>query len=172
MFAGREIGEGHDIESLSLPGDQNQMIEAVAAANPRTVVVADGRPGGDAVAAPGGRRARDVGAGRDVRHRRRLAAVRRQRSVWATADHLPGERLTGPGATAAEYPGITNLQTGASDDYDQLEQEDYNEGIDVGYRWYETHGQQPLFPFGFGLSYTTFARRIVGRWPDGTAMYS
>jgi beta-glucosidase len=164
VFAGREIGEGHDIESLSLPGDQNQMIEAVAAANPRTIVVLTGGP----VTMP---------------WLHEVAGVLEMWEPGATfgtavasllfGDSDPSGRLPitfpasdgqGPGQTAAEYPGITNLQTHASDDYDQLEQEDYNEGIDVGYRWYETHGQQPLFPFGFGLSYTTFTRRIVGWW--------
>ena len=36
-------------------------------------------------------------------------------------------------------------------------QVDYTEGIDVGYRYYDTHNQTPLFPFGYGLTYTTFA---------------
>lgn len=44
VFASRQVGEGHDIENLSLPGDQNEMIEAVAAANPHTVVVLTGGP--------------------------------------------------------------------------------------------------------------------------------
>jgi beta-glucosidase len=166
VFAGREIGEGHDIESLSLPGDQNQMIDAVAAVNPRTVVVLTGGP----VTMP---------------WLHQVAGVLEMWEPGATfgtavasllfGDSDPSGRLPitfpasdsqGPGETPAEYPGITNLKTGASDDYDQLEQEDYNEGIDVGYRWYETHGQQPLFPFGFGLSYTTFTRRIVGHWTN------
>jgi beta-glucosidase len=162
VIAGREIGEGHDIESLSLPGDQNQMIEAVAAANPRTVVVLTGGP----VTMPW------------LHHVAGVLEMWEPGATFGTAvasllfgDSDPSGRLPitfpasdsqGPGATAAEYPGITDLQTGASDDYDQLEQEDYNEGVDVGYRWYETHGQQPLFPFGFGLSYTTFTHRIVG----------
>ncbi|HLH64536.1 MAG TPA: glycoside hydrolase family 3 C-terminal domain-containing protein [Solirubrobacteraceae bacterium] len=161
VFAGREIGEGHDVETLSLPGDQNQLIEAVAAANPRTVVVLTGGP----VAMP---------------WLDRVAGVLEMWEPGATfgtavasllfGDSDPSGRLPitfpasdsqGPGQTAAEYPGITNLTTGASDDYDQLEQESFDEGIDVGYRWYETHGQQPLFPFGYGLSYTSFRRRIV-----------
>jgi beta-glucosidase len=68
----------------------------------------------------------------------------------------------GPGATKAEYPGITDLTTGASDDYNQIEQENYDEGIDVGYRYYEVQHQTPLFPFGYGLSYSSFQQRIVG----------
>jgi beta-glucosidase len=161
VFAGREIGEGHDIQTLSLPGDQNQMIEAVAEANPHTVVVLTGGP----VTMPW------------LHHVAGVLEMWEPGATFGTAvssllfgESDPSGRLPitfpasdsqGPGANAAEYPGITNLSTGASDDYDQLEQERYDEGIDVGYRWYETHDQQPLFPFGFGLSYTTFARRIV-----------
>ena len=106
MFAGREIGEGHDIESLSLPGDQNQLIEAVAAANPRTVVVLTGGP----VAMPWLHQVAGVlemwepGATFGTAVASLLFGD--QRSVWATADHLPGEPdITGPGGDRGRVSG-------------------------------------------------------------------
>ena len=53
-----------------------------------------------------------------------------------TADEIPT-------STAAQWPGVNGNST-------------YSEKLDVGYRWYDAHHLQPLFPFGFGLSYTTF----------------
>ncbi|MGC2252366.1 MAG: fibronectin type III-like domain-contianing protein, partial [Acidobacteriaceae bacterium] len=48
-----------------------------------------------------------------------------------------------PTSTAAQWPGVNGNST-------------YSENLNVGYRWYDAHHMQPLFPFGYGLSYTTF----------------
>jgi beta-glucosidase len=160
VFAGREIGEGHDIESLDLPGDENELIDAVASANRNTVVVLTGGP----VAMP---------------WLHKVSAVLEMWEPGATFGTAVGSLLfgqsnpsgklpitfpaspqQGSSPSAADYPGITDLKTGASDDYDQLEQENYDEGVDVGYRYYQTHHESPLFPFGYGLSYTRFRQRI------------
>ena len=144
VFCGEQLGEGMDKQVLSLPGDQNELVEAVASQNPHTVVVLNtstpvAMPWLQKVASvletwyPG----QESGAG--------TAAV-----IFGDAD--PGGRLPitfpagpeqGPATQAAEYPGVNGVAR-------------YNEGILVGYRWYDQHQQQPLFPFGFGLSYTEF----------------
>ncbi|MEV2248348.1 glycoside hydrolase family 3 C-terminal domain-containing protein [Streptomyces sp. NPDC049970] len=145
VFVNRVAGEAMDHERLDLPGDQNQLITAVAAANPRTIVVlnTDGP-----VATPwlndveaviqtwyGGR---GMGTG--------LAAV-----LFGDSDPsgrlpvtFPVDAAQGPGTTPATYPGKAGAVS-------------YDEGIAVGYRYYDAKGQRPRFPFGHGLSYTSFA---------------
>ena len=61
-----------------------------------------------------------------------------------------------PASTPAQWPGVNGKVQ-------------YSEGILVGYRWYTTKGITPLFPFGYGLSYTSFAfsHLVVRPWPDG-----
>jgi beta-glucosidase len=144
VFAGEQLGEGMDKTSLPLPGNQDALIESVAAQNPHTVVVLNtstpvAMPWLDKVDAvleawyPG----QESGAG--------IAAV-----LFGDAD--PGGRLPmtfpaspdqGPGANAEAYPGVNGKA-------------EFEEGILAGYRWYDQHQQAPLFPFGFGLSYTNF----------------
>lgn len=157
VFVNRVAGEAMDHEQLELPGDQNQLISAVAAANPRTIVVlnTDGpvaTPWLDDVEAViqawyGGR---GMGTG--------LAAV-----LFGDSDPsgrlpvtFPADAGQGPGTTSASYPGTNGTVS-------------YDEGIAVGYRYYDAKGQQPRFPFGHGLSYTTFAHGSLEASYDPTA---
>ncbi len=56
---------------------------------------------------------------------------------------FPASADQGPAQEASQYPGVDGVVN-------------YDEGIYVGYRFYDQYDQQPLFPFGYGLSYTTF----------------
>jgi beta-glucosidase len=141
VVAGTAVGEGMDRASLALPGDQDRLIAAVAGANPRTVVVLN--TGGPVLMPWLGRVGAVLAAwlpGQQFGEA--LAAV-----LFGDTD--PGGRLpvtfpAGPGQgpiTGPErWPG-----TGGDARYD--------EGVLVGYRWYDANGQEPLFPFGHGLSY-------------------
>jgi len=135
--------------SLSLPDSQDQLIEAVAAANPNTIVVLNT---GYAVTMPW------------------LANVRAvlemwdpgQEGGWATADSLLGAAnpsghlpITFPRSleqTATYAPGHPE-RSGQGANGTAI----FSEGLDMGYRYFDVMGEQPLFPFGFGLSYTSFA---------------
>jgi beta-glucosidase len=144
VFAYDESAEGRDRASLSLPGNQDALILAVAAANSRTVVVLnDGAP----ILMPWANQ---------------VAAILQmwypgQEGADATAalligDASPGGKLPvtfprraedAPTALPERYPGVDGHGK-------------YSEGIFVGYRWYDQQKIEPLFPFGHGLSYTEF----------------
>ena len=133
---------------FGLPGDQNKLVDEVAAANPNTIVVLNvSQP----IAMPW------------------LSKVKAVVQMWwpgdegggATADVLLGRvnpagrlpftwasKLTDYPATDPKYPersaaGVNGKTT-------------FSEGLNIGYRWFDAQNIQPLFPFGFGLSYTTF----------------
>jgi beta-glucosidase len=155
VFASNFTAEGGDLADIALPGAQDGLIAAVADANPRTVVVLQT---GSAVTMPWVDRAAAV----------LEAWYNGQEDGNAVADVLFGDaspsgklpvtfpRSLGdvPARTPAQWPGADN-------------QVRYSEGLRVGYRWYDATGTAPLFPFGHGLSYTTFgfANLAVGR-PD------
>jgi beta-glucosidase len=156
VFAYMEGTEGVDQPTLALPDEQDQLIEAVAAANPRTVVVLNS---GYPVLMPW---VNDVRAILDMWYPG-------QEGGLATADLLVGAAVPGgklpvtfparqsdaPTATSPlRYPGVNN-------------QEYYSEGIFLGYRWYDQNNITPLFPFGFGLSYTTFGYSHLKTKPNG-----
>jgi beta-glucosidase len=137
--------EAVDRASLNLPSAQNELISAVAAANPHTVVVIDA---GAPVVMPWINQVASVvdawypGESNGTA----LAAV-----LFGDVDpsgHLPVtfpvDLSQVPASTPAEFPGVNGQVL-------------YSEGIDVGYRYYDAKNETPLFPFGYGLSYTNFS---------------
>ena len=145
VFAGSFSSEAFDRPSLTLPGDENALISAVAAANPRTVVVLNtGGPVLDALAAAGQGRHRGVVSGRGGRRRHRRSPLRGRRPLRPPPRDLPGVRPETGIDTAAQWPGVDLTST-------------YSEGLEVGYRYDHATGTQPLFPFGYGLAYTRFS---------------
>jgi beta-glucosidase len=137
--------EAADRPSLSLPSAQDELIQAVAAANPDTVVVVDA---GAPVAMPW---LSQVAAVLD-------AWYPGQTSGTSLASVLFGQ--TGPGghlpvtfpASLSQVPAATTAQFPGNGSQVQ-----YSEGTGVGYRWYDGNSLTPLFPFGYGLSYTQFS---------------
>jgi beta-glucosidase len=144
VFVSVSQSEGVDRPSLNLPGDADALISSVAAANRRTIVVLNT---GGAVLMP---------------WINRVAAVLEawypgQADGTATAAVLDGQvdpsghlpltfpatSISNPVGTPAQYPGVDATVN-------------YGEGLDMGYRWFAANNVKPLFPFGFGLSYTSF----------------
>src|SRR5207248_2825984 len=144
VYVSNFTSEGGDLASIDLPGTQNQLISAVLAAQPRTVVVLQT---GSAVAMPWVDRAGGI----------LEAWFNGQEDGNALADVLFGDANPSgklpvsfprsladvPAHTPAQWPGANNRV-------------EYSEGLKVGYRWYDATGIAPLFPFGHGLSYTSF----------------
>ncbi|HKN52178.1 MAG TPA: glycoside hydrolase family 3 C-terminal domain-containing protein, partial [Amycolatopsis sp.] len=145
VMVGDNEAEGKDRAKLALDGNQDALVGAVAAANPHTVVVVKSggpvlMPWVDKVPAilqawyPG-QQDGDAVAGvlfGDVNPSAKLPIT------------FPATETDTPANTTAQYPGINGVAT-------------YSEGLQMGYRWFDAQNRTPLFPFGFGLSYTTFA---------------
>ncbi len=136
--------EAADRAGLSLPSAQNELISAVAAANPHTVVVVDA---GAPVAMPW---LGQVSSVLDAWYPGESNGTALAAVLFGKADpggHLPvtfpADLSQVPASSPSQFPG-----TGG--------QVLYSEGVDVGYRYYDANNETPLFPFGYGLSYTTF----------------
>jgi beta-glucosidase len=169
VFAVQHASEGMDLKNLSLPDNQDALIEAVAAANPHTIVVLEtggavlmpwidkvdgvleawypGIRGSQAIACllfgdtnPSGKLPLTFPRSEaDLPHPIHVGPPK------ADADH-PVPRLAG-------VPGLVGMFMGIGPSFDVH----YDEGLKVGYKWYDSEKKPVLFPFGFGLSYTTYA---------------
>jgi beta-glucosidase len=159
VFGYYKEGEFSDRSNLSLDGNGDALISAVAAANPNTVVVLQT---GGPVLMPW------------------LDSVKGVMETWYAGEQMgpaaaallfgdanPSGKLpmTFPksmsdlptAGSPSQYPGVfadgsTTRPAGSL----EVRQVSYSEGLKVGYRWYSSQGIEPLFPFGYGLSYTTF----------------
>ncbi|MFI7343004.1 beta-glucosidase [Streptomyces sp. NPDC050085] len=162
LFAYEDATEGMDRTSLALPGHQEALIAAVAQANPRTAVVLNTS---SATTMPWLDR---VGAVLQMYYPGQEGAAATAAVLYGDCD--PGGRLTQSFPTSEathpmsgdprRYPGVNGV-------------EEYSEGIHLGYRWYDDRRVAPLFPFGHGLSYTTFAYEGLSvRWTGREAEVS
>ena len=149
VFAYDRESEGADRPNLALPDDQDTLIADVAHANPRTIVVLEtGGPvlmpwlGSVPAVLEGWYPGQEAGTA--------IAAL-------LFGDVAPSGRLPqtfpatgeqGPITTQEQWPGADDAQDAA-----------FSEGLFVGYRWFDHTRTAPLFPFGYGLTYTRFAYR-------------
>ena len=136
--------EGADRPDLRLPSAQNALVSAVARANPHTVVVVQA---GAPIAMPW---LHQVPAILDTWYPGQTDGTALANVLFGKVDpsgHLPVtfpvKLADVPAANPARFPGIGGKVH-------------YSEGILVGYRWYDARHIKPMFPFGFGLSYTRF----------------
>jgi beta-glucosidase len=162
VFASQWTGEGIDQPDLNLPNGQDDLIKQVISANAHTVVVLEtggpvlmpwltktaavveawypGTSGGEAIAR--------LLAG-EVNPSGHLPV-----SFPASIAQLPRQTIDGDPKDLAEHPHT-----------------DYSiEGAAVGYKWYEKKGLKPLFPFGYGLSYTSFTSSDLAAAPEGKSV--
>lgn len=145
LFAGlpdRYESEGYDRIHLQIPLNQQRLIEAVAAANPNLVVcLSNGAP----VEMPWLDKAKGL----------LEAYLGGQALGGAIADLLFGD-ANPSGKLAETFPKKLSDNPSYLFFPGEGDRVEYREGIFVGYRYYDTKQVEPLFPFGFGLSYTTF----------------
>jgi beta-glucosidase len=159
VFVNQYLTEGRDLENLALPDNQDALVRAVAAANPHTIVVIES---GTTITMPW------------------LTDVKGVLATWYPGiggaqaisnilfgDVNPSGKLpisfakSGADLPHPQIPGTDALEKARAEhqpDWKPLPPFDVNyaEGAKAGYKWFDAENKQPLFPFGFGLSYTTF----------------
>ncbi len=157
VFATQYQTEGFDLPDLTLPNGQDALIEAVAAANPNTIVVLETggpvlMPWKDKVGAvveawyPGARGGEAIA---EVLFGKVNPSGRLPVTFPRSEAQLPRPQLDGFDSVEPNFTGVGAPGQALDVNYDI-------EGSDLGYRWYAREGKAPLFPFGHGLSYTAF----------------
>jgi beta-glucosidase len=145
VYVSAPEGEESDLSTLDLSSTDETMIEDVAAANPHTIVVINS---GSPVVMPW---LNDVAGVFENWYGGGETGAATAALIFGTVDPsgklpvtFPASLSQVPAQTTAQWPGTP---TGPI----------YSEGVDIGYRWYQSQNITPAFPFGFGLSYTKFS---------------
>ena len=156
--------EGHDRKNMDLPYEQDRLVEALAAATKRLVYV---NISGNAVTMP---------------WKSKVPAIVQGWFIGSEAGHALAAVLTGDVNPSGKLPftwpaSLQDVGAHALDTYPgtwradkKVIDEEYKEGIYVGYRWVDKQKTRPTFAFGHGLSYTTF--KIANLRADRTQMTS
>ncbi|HEX7325441.1 MAG TPA: glycoside hydrolase family 3 C-terminal domain-containing protein [Rhodanobacteraceae bacterium] len=144
VYANKFESEAFDEKDIDLSDSQNALIEAVAAANPNTIVVLNT---GSAVTMPWLDKVAGVV---EAWYPGQQAGNAIAALLYGDVDPSGKLPVTFP-KSLGQVPASTPAEWGGVDG-----KVHYSEGLDVGYRWYDAKHLTPLFPFGFGLSYTTF----------------
>ena len=160
VFAHQWTSEDFDLPNLSLPDNQDAMIDQVASANPRTIVVIES---GSAVTMPwidkvsgvleawyAGSKGADAVANilfGDVNPSAKLPMTfpRSEADLPHPREVIPSPSQLGKAAVMASGEAKPTFEV------------HYEEGLKVGYKWYDAEKKAVLFPFGFGLAYTSYA---------------
>ncbi|MGH6797608.1 MAG: beta-glucosidase family protein [Roseiarcus sp.] len=159
LFVDQWMTESADAPSLKLPGEQDLLVDAVTRANPRTAVVLEtggpalmpwldqtaavleawypGQMGGEAIA--------------EILSGAANPSGRLPVTFPVSEAQLPHPKIQGDPNGAPIGP------VGRGGRYGAMFTAVYDEGAAVGYKWFFERDERPLFPFGFGLSYTRFA---------------
>ena len=172
VFVNQHASEGRDLTSLTLPDNQDAVVAAVAAANPRTIVVLES---GGAVTMPwidrvsavlaawypgirGGEAIANLLFG-DVNPSGKLVLTFPKSETDLPHTSVFGRTAavaSGGGSPATQAGGVAGGGGGGRAAVPPFDIP-YTEGLKVGYKWYDAEGKAPLFAFGHGLSYTTYA---------------
>lgn len=155
IFAHQHMSEGVDVVDLGLPGNQDELIAAVAAVNPHTIVVLET---GGPVTMPWVDKVDGIVEAWYPGNKGGAAIARILFGEVNPSGHLPitfpitESQLAHPIITGQRPDRRITWPKGTPTAYDVI----YNEGSKIGYRWFEDQKIPPLFAFGHGLSYTSF----------------
>lgn len=164
VFAYKWSTETVDHYSLALSEDQNKLIAAVAAANPHTIVVLET---GNAVSMPWVKAPAAIveawyagSDGANALANVLFGAINPSGKLPITFpisdEDLPRKTVKQPPVESQDTPAFWNLPKSERGKGLPPFDENYSEGVKVGYKWFDAENRPVLFPFGYGLSYTTF----------------